>query len=410
MPLTSPAFLKAVPPWAILGVGVVTGGLKSAWDFIYKHTIGWAINKVSLTITVEDNDDPEAYAWVSHWVEKHLKTRGISALLLRRNKERSEDGPPSSRKHHVSGPGYSLIPAYGTYYMRWKNKLPMIIDHWPDEATPAGAAAGTTKKMHWVRIQVWFTRRREIIMDILAEAQADYLRNMPPHVDLYRYLYGQWDPSPIAPRKLDSTFYPPELVDDILTDIQTFLASKEKYAALGFPYRRGYELSGPPGTGKSTMILALASHLKVPVYVVALQATGMDGERLTQMLNQCAKPSIVVFEDIDCIAAAQTRDSQAEDRITMSDLLNSIDGLGASEDRIIVMTANHPEKIDAALTRSGRIDRKFVIDYARDEELRRFYDKVTGYFPQSPWEEFRDSLPEQTTIADAQALAFRGKA
>ena len=84
-----------------------------------------------------------------------------------------------------------------------------------------------------------------------------------------------------------------------------------------------------------------------------------------------------------------------------------IDGIGASEDRVLFMTANDPEALDAALTRAGRVDRKFYIDYARDEELQTLHSRVAQYYPVQPWPKFRALLPEQATIADAQALAFQ---
>jgi hypothetical protein len=61
------------------------------------------------------------------------------------------------------------------------------------------------------------------------------------------------------------------------------------------------------------------------------------------------------------------------------------------------------------LTRSGRVDRKFFVDYARDEELKCFYERMKQYFPVQSWPEFRACLPLQATIADAQALALRGE-
>jgi ATP-dependent 26S proteasome regulatory subunit len=73
------------------------------------------------------------------------------------------------------------------------------------------------------------------------------------------------------------------------------------------------------------------------------------------------------------------------------------------------MTANRPETLDFALTRAGRIDRKFIVDYARDEELKCFYDRMAQYFRVQPWPEFRAALPLRATIADAQALALRGE-
>lgn len=134
----------------------------------------------------------------------------------------------------------------------------------------------------------------------------------------------------------------------------------------------------------------------------------MSGERLARMLACCRKPSVVVLEDVDCLKVATTRESKVEDGLTMADLLNAVDGIGASEHRLLFMTANHPEALDAALTRAGRVDRKFHIDYARDEELRRFYGRMARTHAVPSWEEFRESLPDRATIADAQALAFRG--
>lgn len=43
---------KGLPPWVILSFGVVTGSLRTAWSFIYEHTIGYAMTRVSLSLTV----------------------------------------------------------------------------------------------------------------------------------------------------------------------------------------------------------------------------------------------------------------------------------------------------------------------------------------------------------------------
>jgi SpoVK/Ycf46/Vps4 family AAA+-type ATPase len=65
---------------------------------------------------------------------------------------------------------------------------------------------------------------------------------------------------------------------------------------------------------------------------------------------------------VDCLKVAISRNSKSSEGLTMADLLNVIDGIGTSEDRVLFMTANHPEVLDAALTRAGRVDRNFHID------------------------------------------------
>jgi chaperone BCS1 len=205
-----------------------------------------------------------------------------------------------------------------------------------------------------------------------------------------------------------SLFHPPALLQDLLDDVRTFLGSKHIYEDLGIPYRRGYLLAGPPGTGKSSLILAVASHFELPIYSVPLRGIDLSGERLATLLANCRKPSLIALEDIDCLKIATSRKSNRNDGLTTADLLNVLDGIGASEERVLFMTANHPETLDFALMRAGRVDRKFYLDYARDEELRCFHNRIAQYHPVQPWPEFRATLPQRATIADAQALALRG--
>jgi chaperone BCS1 len=156
-------------------------------------------------------------------------------------------------------------------------------------------------------------------------------------------------------------------------------------------------------------MLAVASHFRLPTYSVPLRGTEMTGERLSHLLSNCRKPSLIALEDVDCLKVATSRKLKSSEGLTMADLLNVIDGIGATEDRVFFMTANHPEALDAALTRAGRVDRKFYIDYARNEELQSFHSRIAEYYPVQPWPEFRAALPERATIADAQAIAFQRK-
>ena len=387
---------KALPPWAILGFGVVTGSLRTAWSFLYEHTIGYAMTRISLSLTVEDVEHKEAYLWLSHWVEKNLHHRRINSLLLRKHVDDDEN---SSKE----GPQFRLIPEYGTYYMKYKKRL-MVIEHHKDSQPNMTRM----RPAHHIRLQIWLARDRDILLNILREAKVAYDETQPAMLQYFRTdQFGDWNEEAIAPRALTSVYHPESLIEDLIGDVQTYLQSKKTYMDLGVPYRRGYLLSGPPGTGKSTLILAVATHFNMPIYAVPLRGAEMTGERLSHLLSNCRRPSLIALEDVDCLKVATSRKSKSHEGLTMADLLNVIDGIGASEDRVLMMTSNHPETLDAALTRSGRVDRKFYIDYARDQELQSFHARVARYYAVQPWLEFRSNLPEQTTIADAQALAFR---
>lgn len=389
---------KGLPPWVILGFGVLTGSLRTAWSFIYEHTIGYVMTRISLSLTVEDVEHNEAYLWLNHWVENNLRNRRINSLLLRKLED-------NAGYYTKEDPQFQLIPEYGTYYMKYKKRL-MIVEHRKDSQPNMTQARPT----HYMRLQIWLSWDRNMMLGIIQEAKAAYEQIQAIRVEYFRIdQYGDWNENTIPARALASLYHPEVLIRDLMEDIQIFLNSKKIYTDLGIPYRRGYLLAGPPGTGKSTLILAVASHFKLPIYSVPLRGTEMTGERLSQLLSSCRKPSLIALEDVDCLNVATTRKSKSSEGLTMADLLNVIDGIGASEDRVLFMTSNYPEMLDGALTRAGRVDRKFYVDYARDEELRSFHSRIAQYYPVQPWPEFRAGLPERATIADAQALAFQGR-
>lgn len=65
-------------------------------------------------------------------------------------------------------------------------------------------------------------------------------------------------------------------------------------------------------------------------------------------------------------------------RLTLSGLLNALDGVSSSEERIIFMTTNYIERLDPALIRPGRVDMKTYIGHASDDQLSRAFDR---FFP-----------------------------
>lgn len=390
---------KQFAPWLTLGLGVLMGGLRTAWSFVYEHTVGYAITRISLSLTVEDMEHRDAYCWLSYWVEKNLRGRKVNSLLLRTSKSEEHSTCASSVA------GFDVIPEYGTYYLTHAGRL-MTVEHHKEQQSQGHRSWSS----HSIRLRLWLSRDRKLILDILEEARMSYEQGKSKRVDHYHWdTCTDWIGNSIPGRAITSLFHRPDLIDDLFGDVRTFLGAKRMYQDLGIPYRRGYLLAGPPGTGKSSLVLAVASHFGLPIYSVPLRGAEITGERLALLLADCRRPSLIALEDVDCLRVATSRESKTDDGLTIADLLNAVDGIGASEDRVVFMTANRPEMLDFALTRAGRVDRRFFVDYARDEELKCFYDRVKQHFPVPPWPEFRATLPLQATIADAQALALQGE-
>ncbi len=178
-------------------------------------------------------------------------------------------------------------------------------------------------------------------------------------------------------------------VQHVLNMIRHFLSAKGRafHAKHGIPYHLGLLLEGPPGNGKSSFILALASQLGANVRRLVLKTSYMDDSILGCLMKGSHTddpPCIIVLEDIDCLTDSRTSDEtstskEGTSRVTLSGLLNALDGLGAPENAIIVMTTNHAERLDPALIRPGRVDYRMRFENPDDTRIARHYVK---YYPE----------------------------
>ncbi|XP_003619123.3 AAA-ATPase At3g28510 [Medicago truncatula] len=172
--------------------------------------------------------------------------------------------------------------------------------------------------------------------------------------------------------------------EEIIDDLVKFKAGKEYYAKVGKAWKRGYLLFGPPGTGKSTMISAIANFMNYDVYDLEL-TTIKDNNELKRLLIATSSKSIIVIEDIDCsIELTGTRKEKKdyvhkgkysnieENKVTLSGLLNFIDGIWSAcgGERIIIFTTNFVDKLDHALIRRGRMDMHIEMSYCSYEAFK----------------------------------------
>ncbi|KAL9414849.1 hypothetical protein AB3S75_043165 [Citrus x aurantiifolia] len=151
----------------------------------------------------------------------------------------------------------------------------------------------------------------------------------------------------------------------VMDDLERFPRRRDYYRRVGKAWKRGYLLFGPPRTGKSSLIAAMANYLHYDFY--DLERSSVEGNR--KLLIATENKSILVVEDIDCCTELQDRSAQARtaspdwhsprrDLITLSGLLNFTDGLWSScgDERIIVFTTNHKDRLDPALLRPDLMD------------------------------------------------------
>ncbi|KAG9190542.1 hypothetical protein G6011_08630 [Alternaria panax] len=231
--------------------------------------------------------------------------------------------------------------------------------------------------------------------------------------------YGNgWQSVSKAIRRLDTIDMDETIKSDLVRDAEYYYSdeSRSYFADCGIPYRRGYLFHGPPGTGKSSFSAALAGHLSCDIYHINLSTGSISDGTLHRLFLGLPRKCVVVLEDIDSAGigreqgpsddrteALQRAQSAIEsahsltdamgpapqltnhgrriprsNTVTLSGLLNAIDGNASQEGRLLIMTSNAPDTLDAALTRPGRIDKKVYFGNMDSSACKSIFKRLIG--------------------------------
>jgi chaperone BCS1 len=184
--------------------------------------------------------------------------------------------------------------------------------------------------------------------------------------------YGEWRIyNRIPKRLLNSIYIEEELKIKLLGDIRNFLEREDEYDRFGIPYKKSCLLTGIPGSGKTSIIKAICNEIGYSLSMLSLQKE-FDNNSLLHAFGNLEKNSILLLEDIDCIFEHRKASSDTP-FLSFSNLLNILDGVLYKHGIIIFITTNHPEKLDHALLRMGRIDMIIQLNYPRETEIKKLF-------------------------------------
>ncbi|KAF2401783.1 hypothetical protein EJ06DRAFT_528941 [Trichodelitschia bisporula] len=223
------------------------------------------------------------------------------------------------------------------------------------------------------------------IKALLEEAQTYFLDKAIHTTTIFRGTGGMWMRISSRPsRGIDTVILEKAKKQALLRDINEYLHPNTRrwYANQGIPYRRGYLFSGPPGTGKTSLTSAIAGVFGLDIYYLSLLDQFVTEELFVRLFSTVPSRCIVLLEDIDSAGLKREKpnkrrkDYQGQQRITLSGLLNAIDGVSSSEGRILVMTTNHPEALDPALIRPGRIDMHVAFALPHRPEMEEMFCRM----------------------------------
>ena len=181
----------------------------------------------------------------------------------------------------------------------------------------------------------------------------------------------------------------------------------------GIPFRRGYLLYGAPGSGKTSMIHSIAGELGLDIYILSLTVGSLNDNSLKAFISQLPRSCILLMEDIDVAftrgmarrgvthaTPPGTDEDEGEgsgerddgsggfNSVTLSGLLNALDGIAAQEGRILFATTNDYPALDPALLRPGRLDLHVEFGLASEHQARELFKR---FYTAS---ESQDVLPE----------------
>lgn len=335
------------------GLAVARSSVIKSLSFLYRQML------VDLEIPSKD----KSYLWFLEWMSQY-KQRSSRHLSVETNFVQHDNGSITTKFSLVPGPGNHLLRYKGAFMLVKRERLGKLLDM--TNGTPFETVTLTT-----------LYRDRNLFSELLLEAKEMALKAQEGKTVIFTSWGPEWRPfgQPRMKRMLGSVILDTGIADTIVADVKDFLTSGDWYHKRGIPYRRGYLLYGPPGSGKTSFIQALAGELDYNICILNLSENNLTDDRLNHLMNHIPSRSILLLEDID---AAFNKREQADDKgyvlgVTFSGLLNALDGVASAEECLTFMTTNHPEKLDPALLRPGRIDFKQYVGNATDDQIKRMF-------------------------------------
>lgn len=351
----------------------------------------WVHRACVVTLRVRTPD--QAFSWLELWLADQPYSSRAKSVMLKSyedNNFRSCEDPQNI---------WALSPGDGFHWFFWRKRLV-----WLDRKTEKTEGPNGRRGRDEMITLATFGQSQKILRAIVEDAQAAMRKQNIVSVRLWRGWWAQVRGK--SPRSLDTIILERGQKERIIADMERFLVSKSWYDKRGIPWRRGYLFSGLPGTGKTSLVMALAARLKRPICALNLGSV-QDDDSLFSAIMDAPMDAIILIEDIDCADSAGKRaapkpvpattatkaglpgltipDLDEEHKgITKAGLLNALDGVTTPDGRILIMTTNFPDKLDDALIRPGRADVHEKFNYLNGLEQAEMAELYYGNEPFMP--------------------------
>jgi hypothetical protein len=363
-------------------LALAAGGLLyDTWASQKEHVWRWLQERWCTRVELRSAQHRELCDAFLFWCSKRSEAFGSQNLIV--------EPPPGSDSHSddISNSHVALALGFGRHMFTVSVPDPtlpprrVILTREVDESTKhkQGHRGGGSAVDEVITLIASGADAREFLVCMLEEARVEYQAALKGRAKVYCNDGGYWELLCWRQYRKAETMQLTAMQRNVLKEVRQFFAAQASYAAVGIPWRRGYLLQGPPGTGKSSFISVAAGVAQAPMYILSLRDPQLNDASLLRAVNSVPSGGFLILEDVDSVAAsAANMDGTpcAGSTLSLSGLLNAIDGIAASEGRILMMTANRPEVLPQALLRLGRIDHIVTFDPLRDEDARAMTQRL----------------------------------
>lgn len=364
----------------------VISGVVSIWGltvvtFIFREVPSkvWKVLERQFTVRLNINNTDEAFYHFMRWYEGVGFSQTARTLRLDENRASEE----------------VLSAGYGAHYFFFRGR-PFRLTRERQEGKEVFDVKETVEI-------VTIGRSQEALREIIKVSKP--VSNDANVTKVYKWKKGHWElasEQPIRPFK--TIILADKHRKALKSHLNQFRHEKEWYLDHGIPYKTGICLYGPPGTGKTSLVKAICGEERKSLYILSL--TDLSDAELETAVDLVKEKSVLLIEDIDSykVAGERNRGGAQSGYLTLSGLLNAVDGISKANDRILIITTNDIDALDPALLRPGRVDLKINLGFLDKETLKSAFKK---FYPE--FEHKLEGINGSITPAAFQNLVLQHK-